>query len=111
MQTQAKDPLDKKHHQFYLVDTDGREHLAAIAEDHGDAHYAYQSIEAFRDKHGELSGHSRKDLIMWCGHRRDPFSPDLLYTFLVTRLIKRWCIYCGSFGHASLTLRMQTPSV
>lgn len=49
---------------LHLQDQYGNEHLAATAEDSGDAHYTYHSTKEFQ-KYGELTGHNRKELIMW----------------------------------------------
>lgn len=54
----------KKYLKFFLIDQHGEEHLAAVAEDTGDAHYQYHNTKAFA-KFGALDSHQRKDLLMW----------------------------------------------
>jgi hypothetical protein len=49
----------------YLVDEDGRKHLAATGEDLGDAHYHYRSTKPFC-KYGAIDCHNRKELTQWC---------------------------------------------
>jgi hypothetical protein len=49
---------------FFLVDQHGQEHLAAVAEDLGDAHYNYRNTQAFA-KFGAMETHQRKELLMW----------------------------------------------
>lgn len=48
----------------YLIDTEGRKHLAATGEDLGDAHYHYRSTKPF-SKFGTVDCHNRKELIHW----------------------------------------------
>jgi hypothetical protein len=54
----------KKYIKFFLIDQSGAEHLAAVAEDMGDAHYKYHNTKAFA-RFGVLETHQRKDLLMW----------------------------------------------
>ncbi len=54
----------KRFLKFYLVGRDGTEHLAAVGEDLGDAHYHYKTTKPF-NKYGVIDGHQRKDLVMW----------------------------------------------
>lgn len=48
----------------YLVDKEGKKHLAATGEDLGDAHYHYRSSKPFR-KFGVIDCHNRKELTQW----------------------------------------------
>lgn len=48
----------------YLVDTEGRKHLAATGDDLGDAHYHYRSSKPF-SKYGVIDCHNRKELTQW----------------------------------------------
>jgi hypothetical protein len=48
----------------YLVDTEGKKHLAATGDDLGDAHYHYRSSKPF-SKYGVIDCHNRKELTQW----------------------------------------------
>ena len=48
----------------FLVDQEGKKHLAATGEDLGDAHYHYRSTKPF-SKYGVIDCHNRKELTMW----------------------------------------------
>ena len=55
----------KKKISFFLIDAEGRRHLAATAIDAGDAHYTYKSQPEFHPLYGELIGRTRKDMQLW----------------------------------------------
>jgi hypothetical protein len=64
-QTQVKQSVgSKKVLKVFLVDKEGRKHLAATGEDLGDAHYRYRTTKPF-SKYGSIDCHNRKELNMW----------------------------------------------
>ncbi|KDD75429.1 hypothetical protein H632_c689p1, partial [Helicosporidium sp. ATCC 50920] len=46
---------------FFLIDSTGAEHLAAVGEDQGDAHYLYSNLPGFPG----LFGHNKADVKRW----------------------------------------------
>ncbi len=55
----------RKVYKFFLVDSLGRELLAATGEETADAHYNYASVPELEAKWGAVHGHTRKELTMW----------------------------------------------
>jgi len=65
MYSQVKQTVGtKKVLKVFLIDTEGKRHLAATGEDLGDAHYHYRSTKPF-SKYGVVDCHNRKELTMW----------------------------------------------
>lgn len=54
----------KKVLKVFLVDSEGKKHLAATGEDLGDAHYHYRNTKLF-SKYGNIDCHNRRELTMW----------------------------------------------
>ncbi|KAK9831074.1 hypothetical protein WJX74_002366 [Apatococcus lobatus] len=51
--------------EFFLVDSKGHNHLAAIGEDQGDAHYIYRAAPDFQEGRKPLAAHNRRELTDW----------------------------------------------
>ncbi|KAK9811980.1 hypothetical protein WJX73_005245 [Symbiochloris irregularis] len=55
--------------QFFLVDAQGQETLAAVGEDSGDAHYTYHTVPEIQE-HGQLECRNRRELIAFLDRLR-----------------------------------------
>lgn len=50
---------------FFLHDQHGNEHLAAVGEDQGDAHYLYRSADAFGARFRSVTCHNKREMYQW----------------------------------------------